>query len=290
MRILPVHTKLILIGLLVTSSGCATSSERFDRMLSTTGFERNTVPGDPFEHLILTKNTDGVINADLHIYIEGDGSPWIAGRWVAADPTPRKPVMLELMQLDPGPVLYLGRPCYFGLQQNCKPENWSSGRYSKIVLNSMLAALNNALKPLKLNGDIVVIGHSGGGVVAMLLAPRIPKASMLVTLAANLDIDRWTQYHGYSPLLTSLNPATEAPLNTQIAQLHLVGESDSNVPIQLMQPVVDKQANAHLLRYQGYDHNCCWAEIWPNILDRLQRWELDSLFLNLDVFAYSQTN
>jgi esterase/lipase len=134
----------------------------------------------------------------------------------------------------------------------------------------MAVALNTTIEQLELKGDFVLIGHSGGGVLAMLLAPRIPNVKMVVTIAANLDIDRWTQYHGYSPLLSSLNPATQAPLPDNIVQLHLVGESDSNVPIQLVRPVIDKQSNAQLLHYPGYDHTCCWTESWPSILDRLR--------------------
>ena len=96
-------------AVIVTVAACATPTERVNRVSEAAGFERKTVAGDPFEHLILIHNTDGASGADLHVYIEGDGSPWIAGRWAATDPTPQTPVMLRLMQLDPGPALYLGR-------------------------------------------------------------------------------------------------------------------------------------------------------------------------------------
>ena len=258
-------------AVIVTVAACATPTERVNRVSEAAGFERKTVAGDPFEHLILIHNTDGASGADLHVYIEGDGSPWIAGRWAATDPTPQTPVMLRLMQLDPGPALYLGRPCYFGLQRSCEPENWTDGRYSQTVLRSMSIALHTALERLASQRDIVLIGHSGGGVLAMLLAPQVPRVSGVVTLAANLDTDSWTEYHGYRPLSTSLNPANEAPLPKYISQLHLVGESDPNVPVQLIQPVVDRQPQAQLLRYPGYDHTCCWAEIWPAVLERLPR-------------------
>ena len=37
----------------------------------------------------------------LHVYIEGDGTPYVARHDFAADPTPRNPLMLRLMTLDP---------------------------------------------------------------------------------------------------------------------------------------------------------------------------------------------
>ena len=269
MRLLSVRAKFILVLLIATIFGCSTPTERFERISNAAGFEIMTVHGDPFEHLILVANTDDIAYDDLHVYIEGDGSPWIANSWVAADPTPRAPVMLQLMKLDPGPVLYLGRPCYFELQQHCEQKDWTHGRYSEAVLNSMVVALETVLRQLRVKGDIVMIGHSGGGVLAMLLAPRIQNVEMVVTLAANLDIDRWTEYHNFSPLFTSINPATEAVLPGHITQYHLVGESDSNVPVKLVQSAVDREPDAALLRYPGYDHNCCWAEIWPTILNRM---------------------
>lgn len=253
----------------MTICGCATPTERIDRAARGAGFVKQTVSGDRFDHLVLTKISGGTADAALHIYIEGDGSAWIANRWIAADPTPRKPVALELMRLDPGPALYLGRPCYFELRRNCTTEVWTAGRYSAAVVQSMAIALEGVLDQLSLDAKVTLIGHSGGGVLAMLLAARIAEVDTLVTLAANLDVDRWRQYHRYSPLSTSLDPAREAPLPAHVTQIHLVGGKDQNVPFELAQSVIDKQANARVLRYAEYDHNCCWTQAWPAILERL---------------------
>lgn len=251
-------------------SGCATPTARIDRMARGAGLEKQTVSGGRFDHLVLTNTSGGAAYADLHVYIEGDGSAWIANRWIAADPTPRKPVALELMRLDSGPALYLGRPCYFELRRNCAPEDGTSGRYSDAVVGSMAAALEAVREQLYPQRKVVLIGHSGGGVLAMLLAARIPAAITLVTLAANLDVDRWRRYHHYSPLTTSLDPATEAPLPAEITQFHLVGEMDRNVPPELTRAFIANQANATALRYPQYDHSCCWTQAWPTMLQRLQ--------------------
>ena len=79
----------------------------------------------------------------------------------------------------------------------------------------MVASLAAALRRLVAVGGferVLLFGHSGGGVLAVLLAPRVPETAGLVTVAANLDIDRWADLHGYPRLHQSLNPARQPPL------------------------------------------------------------------------------
>ena len=44
----------------------------------------------------------------------------------------------------------------------------------------------------------------------MLLAERLEMTQAVVTIAANLDTDAWTELHGFSALEGSLNPAASA--------------------------------------------------------------------------------
>lgn len=253
-------------------SGCASPTERIDRTAAESGFTRHNVSGNRFDHLVMTRNLDGLAaGGRLHVYIEGDGSAWIANRWIAQDPTPLHPVALDLMRIDPGPVLYLGRPCYFQLQRNCIPALWAADRYSETVVEAMAEALNAFLDTADLTGSIALIGYSGGGTLAMLLASRIAAVDALITVASNLDVDRWTKYHGYSALTGSLNPATQAPLPERIKQVHLLGGMDKNVPPKIVEDALDRQLHATLLRYPDYSHDCCWPEVWPEVLGKLSR-------------------
>jgi hypothetical protein len=242
--------------------------QRAARIAAAFGFERFVVAGEPFEHLVYVKPANRPVGG-FHVYIEGDGTPWLTPYQVALDPTPRQPLMLKLMRLDPAPSLYLGRPCYFGLMKHCESGYWTHGRYSKTVVDSMVAALKGIQSRLGWRGSVTLIGYSGGGALAMLMAPRVKDTSAVVTLAANLDVDAWTKLHGYSPLFDSMNPAVEPPLSSRIRQVHMVGGRDRNVPARITVAGLTHQRNAQIVRFPDYDHHCCWDTVWRSILDRL---------------------
>lgn len=257
---------LLALGAVLTA--CATPTQRAERLAASAGFEQRIVAGDPFDHVVFAKTAGGPVDG-FRVYVEGDGTPWITRRRVAADPTPRRPLMLKLMRLDPGPAIYLGRPCHFGAMKRCEPTHWTGGRYSTTVVESMAAALRRTRQALGWRGEITLVGHSGGGVLAMLLASRVPETSAVVTLAANLNIGRWTRLHGYSPLSGSLDPSVAAPLPRRIRQIHVVGGRDRNVPASITRSGIDPRANAALIRFPEHGHHCCWEDVWRSILDRL---------------------
>lgn len=253
--------------------GCADApARRLDHEAAGLGFSRHVVAGKGFGHVVYIKRR-AQHHAVLHVYLEGDGSPWIQHRWVAADPTPRHPMMLDLMSLDPHPSVYLGRPCYHGLahEPRCHPGMWTEGRYSPAVIDSMAFAL---IEVLRMTGHrrVMLFGYSGGGTVAMLLAERVPQTEAVVTIAGNLDTEAWTRYHRYSPLHKSLNPARRPPLAPSIRQLHLLGADDRVVPASLLSSVRDRPG-VQLRVIDGYDHRCCWRRIWPQVVAEVDAWQ-----------------
>ncbi len=260
------------LALLLWLSACTlVPAERFEQQARQLGFERALLTGDGFEHAVYAPAaaTEGAL---LHVYLDGDGSPWLAGRWVSADPTPAPSLMLRLMALDPAPRLYLGRPCYHGMAAHpgCNESLWTDARYSRRVADSMSRVLSNLLSQRHYRG-LVLIGHSGGGTLAMLLAERLPQTLGLVTVGANLDPDRWAALHGFQPLKASLNPAARPPLLARIYQLHLTGGRDRTVPAYLVTDVLATQPDAEHWHIARYDHRCCWTEIWPALLERVAR-------------------
>lgn len=262
----PAHLVLLLVLLL---AGCAGPAGRMDAEARHLGLQRLEIPGDGFAHT--TYENGRSAGALLHVYLGSDGTPWINHRWVAADPTPRDPLLLRLLALDTAPAVYLGRPCYHGARgPECKPWIWTMGRYAPAVVRSLAVALGHIYAAGRYDG-VVLVGYSGGGTLAMLLAPMLTEIRGIVTLAGNLDSEAWSRLHAYAPLTASLNPARQPPLPARILQLHLAGARDRNVPPALSKPVVARQAHAELRVIEGYDHRCCWEALWPSVLAELQR-------------------
>lgn len=251
---------------MVAVAGCANRAQRIDAQAASWGMQRRVVPGTEFQHVVYVKGL-GRDAAPVHVYLEGDGVPWVRRLLISNDPTPYDALMLRMMAGDVQPSVYLGRPCYLGMARRppCNWRLWTEGRYSARVVSSMAAALRRipgiAGRPLRW------FGHSGGGTLAMLLAERFPRRTETVlTLAGNLDPVAWTAHHGYLPLHGSLNPASRPPLPDHIRQLHYAGGRDRNVLPALIKPVVERQANARWVELPGFDHVCCWERLWPKIL------------------------
>ncbi len=248
-------------------AGCSTASSSFTNKASQSGFKTIYLQGLNYRHTIYKNNHDNN-KGILHVYLGGDGTPWFEGRYITQDPTPLKPVMLNLMKMDKMPSIYLGRPCYHQIKmpKNCDNSLWTNKRYSKTIVNSMIVVLKQYIKQHGFT-NISLFGFSGGGTLAMLIAPQIAETSTVITLAGNLDTEAWVLHHGYKPLIGSLNPATYPPLAAHIQQLHLLGENDKNIPEKIIKPIIQRQHNAKLIRLKQADHHCCWIKHWKKILD-----------------------
>ena len=267
--ILPrVAIRLLMFSVVFVAGACSAPYVRLDHLAADLGFGREVIHGIGFDHVVYRNERSGRI---LHVYLEGDGSPWATPTRVALDPTSRNPLMLRLMAQDNMAAAYIGRPCYDGLfaATGCDPGWWTDRRYSPEVVESMAAVILRLVAEGKCDG-IVLIGHSGGGTLAMLLAERLEPCAV-VTLAGNLDVARWCARHGYSPLSGSLDPAHRAPLPASVRQLHVVGSEDEEIPPTMVEAVAARQPDARVLVLSGVDHRHGWERVWPSILGLLPR-------------------
>jgi pimeloyl-ACP methyl ester carboxylesterase len=268
--------RFLLLLAIVYLGGCATGrDEPADALAASQGLTRNIVTGTGFQHLIYARpaSPEGSGEAEgIHVYLEGDGRPWVTRHRVASDPTASDPLALRLLLRDPATVVYLGRPCYQGLAtaEGCGPWLWTHGRYGPDVVQSMVSAIDRAL-PLDDRPPLTLIGYSGGGVLAMLIAERLEGVERVITIAANLDIDAWADHHGYSRLRGSLNPSIQEPLDPRIRQVHLAGDRDHRVPPWTNRRFMARNPGVTLKLMEGFDHRCCWVEHWPKILEESLR-------------------
>ena len=260
------------LGILAAlSTGCAlgTPAARFEAAAESAGLSAGEIAGAGFRHRTFTADpTAG--GSTLFVYFGGDGTPFVRPDTVARDPTPRRPLTLDLLRRGPAPAVFLGRPCYHGLTERCHPGLWTVGRYSEPVVASMTAATRRLIESGG-HERAVLIGYSGGGVLALLVAERLRRVDAVVTLAANLDIDAWGGLHGYSPLTTSINPVTAAGTRHDLVHLHLSGDADRNVPPPVHGRLHDKLAHGAFRTLAGFDHRCCWVQAWPRLAAELQR-------------------
>lgn len=224
------------------------------------------------QHFTLIAFLAPVIHSDtLSIYIEGDGLAWLTRTQASPNPTPTNPVALKLALLNKqGNVAYLARPCQYtnaAEAYNCNPHYWTDGRFAPEVITSMDQAIE-ALKQKTQARTIRLIGFSGGGSVAALVAARRNDVSYLVTLAGNLDHTAWTQHHGVSPLSDSINPVNIAADLRNTRQIHFSGSLDKVIPHSTTahyRSVFTHSDSARFIVIPNTRHNCCWSAVWPEL-------------------------
>lgn len=221
--------------------------------------------GTDYRHVVYRRSAGAAARSDLLlVVVDGDGSPWVQGA-PARDPTPRRPLALGLLGRAPMDGIYLGRPCYHGQHAapGCTSALWTGARYSAAVVESMAAAARRELERSG-HGRVLLVGYSGGGVLAMLLAPRLPHVAGVVTIAANLDVDAWAAHHRYLPLDGSLDPA-RLDIAGDWGEWHLVGGRDGVVPYRTVARYLARRSAARTRIYPDFDHVCCWEGEWPAI-------------------------
>jgi len=211
-------------------------------------------------------------NKELKIYIEGDGLSWITRNTISKDPTPINSTILKLMYDDKSECkVYLSRPCQFLNTGICDKKYWTSHRFGQEVMKSFDESLNSLKKEYK-NSNFILIGHSGGGAIASLLASSRIDVDILITIAGNLDTQKWTSMYNLSELNGSLNPADFTKKLQNIKQYHLIGNEDKIIPKDVFLSYFSKFEKKDKVNFLYFDenHNCCWEKHYIKLLNEIE--------------------
>lgn len=258
-------------GLAAIATGCAAvppwhfeGATRF--VFRGTPFDAQLVRSESHVHFAFAKpDCEAEEGSPVWLFLDGDGRSWIRHGRAPRDPTPEMPLALELLRAGGACGLYLSRPCTFGLARTdpaCSLGVWTVERYSERVLRSLAQAIVQVAPGER---PLVLVGHSGGGLLAAHLAGRIARVRGLITLASNLDLEAWVAHHGYTREILERSPGSPFPLDPPVAQLHVFGGRDDIAPLALAAPALARDRSARVLVLPSANHTHGWVEQWPRI-------------------------
>ncbi len=204
-----------------------------------------------------------------HVYIEGEENDSATG-----DVTPFNPVALHLASKDKAEnVIYIARPCqYTGMvspTEKCESRYWKESSFSETVLNSYNKALDDIALRYGITG-FDLIGYSGGGTIASLLAAQRADVNSLRTIAGILDHEAYTNAAQKEPLSDSLNPVSQAIVLGKMPQYHFIGGRDKEVPPMVLHSYLQSMPPSKCVQtmmIQEAEHNEGWVDKWPELLE-----------------------
>jgi dienelactone hydrolase len=149
------------------------------------------------------------------------------------------------------------------LNPTCKKAYWNDRRMSEEVI----ASLNEVIETINNGQKFSLVGWSGGGGVAVLIAARNKNVKDILTMAANLDTTNFTKHHKVAPMVGSLNPIDYVDRVRNIPQLHLSGGKDNIIPPFIADGFVKKADSicVHQEILTEVEHSKGWERRWPYI-------------------------
>lgn len=224
---------------------------------------------DPFVLTTFVRITDRT--QPVTIYIEGDGLAWASRTEVSRDPTPKDAQGLALAAADlSANVVYLARPCQYTDRSKtpaCGPAYWTAKRFAPEVIAAMSQAVDQVAAQVP-GQKVNLVGYSGGGAVAVLVAARRQDVASIRTVAGNLDHAEVNRLAGVSQLSGSLNAIEVAAQVARIPQVHFSGSADKVVPPAIATRFIQAMGKgcAQAMTLQGADHENGWTARWRELL------------------------
>lgn len=267
---------LIILLLLVASTlGCATLPMFRDRQSVAENIARQAGLSKEYlnagDFTLLSYQRFNQRADSLRIYIEGDGRAWENKNKLSRDPTPSNPVALRLAAADQADNLaYIARPGQYPElgSPECEWKYWSTFRFASEVVEAFNLVIDG-LKEKSGAKHVELVGYSGGGAIAVLVAARRSDVIGLRTVAGNLNPKAFCVYHRVSQLDGSLDPLEVAQKIAHIPQRHFVGSKDKITPLILAESFVEAEGDkdyARITVVDGATHNQGWEKRWDELL------------------------
>lgn len=265
----------ILILLSIQVLGCATMQVFMDRssvadsIAGKAGLTKEYIKAGDFT--LMTYQRFNKRSDSISIYIEGDGRAWETKHRLSEDPTSSNPVALRLAAVDPADnIVYIARPGQYSLSgiPECDSKYWSGRRFAPEVIESIDKVID-IVKERSGAKYLELIGYSGGGAIAVLVAAKRLDVVALRTVAGNLNTSAWCTYHRISQLDGSMNPIDVARKVAHIPQRHFVGSIDKIVPFSIADSFVRMEGDKNDERISivdGVSHNDGWHKHWRELL------------------------
>jgi hypothetical protein len=210
----------------------------------------------------------------LTVYIEGDGLAYLHRNIPSRNPTPKNPMGLRLASLDMrSNVVYLARPCQYvdlKLERLCSIPFWTEKRFAKEVI----LAIDEAIDKLASKGKVQrihLVGYSGGGAVAALVAARRNDIVSIRTVAGYMNHVSLNKQSGVSPLKGSLDPMRIASRLKSIPQIHYAGKQDKIIPYWVARSFSSAVGNKNCSSVQltNATHIKGWEKVWESAWARI---------------------
>ena len=203
-----------------------------------------------------------------NIYIEGENSE------ISLTSTPFNPVALHLASKDKSEnVIYIARPCQYtgmlSVTDKCNSSYSNEASFSEDVIEAYNTALDDIANRYNIK-TFNVIGYSGGGALATLLAAKRSDIVSLRTVAGILDHNAYTTLHGSPAMTKSINPLIEAASLTKMPQYHFIGGRDNIVPPTIIHSFMQSMPPTNCIQtmlVQEAKHSTGWVDKWPELLE-----------------------
>ncbi len=243
--------------------GCVSTQVTGGEWLNTGDFEVIRIGFDG-----RSSTLDSAASVRLIVVIEGDGPAWPAPDRASGDPTPITSSALKVAQSfhrtggGNANVIYLGRPCQYGGRYQgkpCAPRWWTSDRFHEEVIDAYDQLLDRVQAGS--STPLCLVGHSGGGVIALLIAGRRHDVGGVMTLGSPVAVDAWTRLHRLTSLPLAQGIARGVERLPGARQIHFLGDRDPVVPPEpLMTETAALVGSSRVILMKGISHSGPWHE------------------------------